>query len=111
LIRRIALIAALCLLASCGRGQTQSQAGGSAPRLAFPNIMVFRPTQSIPSTCDARSLAWLVGKSRTAIPVAADLDRRRVACTTCPVAADNQPDRTDILFDDKTGRITQVTCG
>lgn len=61
--------------------------------------------------CDAPSLAYLVGRPRTDIPVPADLSRRRVACTTCPASDDYRPDRTDILFNANTGIITAVKCG
>jgi len=61
--------------------------------------------------CDAPSLAYLVGRKRTDIPVPADLTRRRVACTTCPGSEDHQPLRTDILVDERTGLVTAVTCG
>jgi hypothetical protein len=61
--------------------------------------------------CDARGLAWLVGKPRTAIPVAIDPSRWRVSCVTCPPATDVRPERSNILFDAKTGVVVSVTCG
>lgn len=61
--------------------------------------------------CDAPSLAYLIGRSRTEIPVPADLSKRRVTCATCPSSEDYRPDRTDILFDARTNRVTDVTCG
>jgi hypothetical protein len=61
--------------------------------------------------CDAPSLAYLIGKPRTEIPVPADLSKRRVACTTCPASDDYRPDRTDIIFNARTGRVSEVTCG
>jgi hypothetical protein len=112
-VKRLALaLAAFCLLGACGKGHggAQSEAGGS--KWGLPNLMSLHAgPPPIPTSCDARSLTWLVGKPRTQIPVAADLTKRRVACTTCPTASDVQADRTDILFDAGTGRVTQVTCG
>jgi hypothetical protein len=64
-----------------------------------------------PSTCDARTLTWLVGKPKSAIPVAADLSHRRVACTGCPMTDAPDPTRTDILFDAQTGTVKSLTCG
>lgn len=61
--------------------------------------------------CDAPSLTYLVGRPRTEIPVPADLSHRRVVCASCPSSDDYRPDRTDIVFDPKTGVITAVTCG
>jgi hypothetical protein len=67
--------------------------------------------QPIAAHCEAASLAYLVGKPRTEIPVPVDPNTRRVSCTTCPVTQDYLPGRTDILFDAQTGLITAVKCG
>jgi hypothetical protein len=66
---------------------------------------------TVPSTCEAPSLAYLIGKPRTNIPVPVDPSKRRVSCTTCPVTEDYRPERTDILFDQTTGLVTAVKCG
>ncbi len=63
------------------------------------------------TTCEAASLAWLVGKPRSAIPVPVDPNSRRVYCSTCMVTQDYIPGRTDIVFDTETGIITAVKCG
>ncbi len=65
----------------------------------------------VPSTCEAPSLTYLIGKPRTNIPVPVDPSKRRVSCTTCPVTEDYRPERTDILFDQTTGLVTAVKCG
>ena len=80
-------------------GTPGARAGGSA--LVPP----------VPSTCEAPSLTYLIGKSRTNIPVPVDPSKRRVSCTTCPVTEDYRPERTDILFDETTGLVTAVKCG
>jgi hypothetical protein len=69
------------------------------------------PPAPLQSTCEAPGLAYLVGKSRTMIPVPVDPSVRRVSCTTCPVTEDYRPDRTDIVFDANTGLIVAVKCG
>ncbi len=61
--------------------------------------------------CGAADLADLVGKPRSEIPVPVDPSHRRVYCTTCIVTQDYDPTRLDIVFDSKTGLITQVKCG
>lgn len=66
---------------------------------------------SPPSSCDAPSLAYLVGHMKSEIPVPVIPSRRRVACDSCPVTQDYRPERTTILFDANTGVITSVTCG
>jgi hypothetical protein len=61
--------------------------------------------------CDAPSLSYLIGHSRSEIPVPADLSHRRVVCATCPGNIDYRPDRTNILFNASTGIVTAVKCG
>lgn len=63
------------------------------------------------TTCEAPSLAYLVGRPKTDIPVPVDPSRRRVSCATCPVTQDYRPDRTNIIFDQTTGLVTAVKCG
>lgn len=62
-------------------------------------------------TCGATELAYLVGKPRTEIPIPADLTRRRVVCTTCPLDADVRPERQTITYDTATKLVTKVACG
>ena len=64
-----------------------------------------------PEACDAPTLTWLVGKPRTEIPTPIDPSRRRVYCSSCVITEDYRPDRTDIVFDDRTGLVTEVKCG
>ena len=98
-------------LAATVGGRSSSPAAETALVLydAGPAAAPAAPPEKL--LCDAPSLTYLVGHKRTEIPVPADLSRRRVACTTCPGSEDHQPERTDILFDAKTGLITAVTCG
>lgn len=110
-MRRLAWVAApLLLLAACGepaRKPAGTDSDASPARLIpnSPNTPTVRPQ------CDAPSLAYLVGKPKTQIPVPVEPARRRVSCSTCPIADDYRPDRTDIIFDTKTGVVLSVTCG
>lgn len=61
--------------------------------------------------CHAAQLQYLVGKPRSEIPVAADLSKRRVYCSTCVVTMDYSPARLNIQFDKDTDVITVVKCG
>ena len=127
-ILAVAVITGLAWLAGCApapktaMGVTLATAlGRHAPASAPPeaNVILVQealsdPAPAAPSQkllCDAPSLSYLVGHKRTDIPVAADLTKRRVACTTCPGSEDRRPERTDILFDARTGLVTAVTCG
>ena len=87
-----------------GEGQPAAPAAPVAP----PGS----PSTAAPGdTCGAAALAYLVGKPRTEIPIPADLTRRRVVCTTCPVDAEVRPDRQTITYDTATKLVTKVACG
>jgi hypothetical protein len=111
----IGVAAVIAVVAGVGWAQTVTPLTAPAPASAQPPQppYIAPPTTPAPiqSRCEAASLAWLVGKPRTAIPVPVDLSNRRVSCTTCPVTQDYVPERTDILFDAQTGLITAVKCG
>jgi len=88
----------------------------SAPETVDHKPIVVPPppppaAESTALQCDARELAYLVGKPKTDIPVPVNPSMRRVACTTCPVTMDFNPRRTNILFDADTGIVRQVKCG
>ena len=125
---RLAGLALLMLLAGCnatGRSPhgpaSITLAGVLAPHPTAPApakgqasivLTAAEPKPPAPKLqCDAPSLDYLIGRPRTDIPVPADFSRRRVSCTNCPPADDRRPDRTDILFDARTGLVTAVTCG
>jgi hypothetical protein len=99
-MRRAALMISLAVILAAVGGAQSSPA--TPPPAARPQP---------PQLCDARTLTYLIGKTKSAIPVAADLSHRRVACTTCPMTESYDPTRTDILFDAQTGVITSLTCG
>ncbi len=64
-----------------------------------------------PDRCGANSMAWLVGRPRTEIPVPVDLSNRRVQCTECERGAAVVPQRLNIFFNPDTGLVEQVQCG
>ena len=130
--RTFAIAALACLAAGCGAttkvaqtGVPTTLAGAQArkpaplntqgPLIAMEALSDTPRPPALPAApkgrCDAPSLAYLVGRPRTEIPVPADLSHRRVACTTCPGTDDYRADRTDILFSAATGIVTSVTCG
>lgn len=111
MIRKLGLVAALLTVAACSTSTPQP----SAPTQAGPPESYTPPPTPAPSrpkdSCGASDLAYLVGKTRTAIPVPIDPTKRRVTCTTCPVTMDYRADRLNILFDSETGIIKEVKCG
>lgn len=79
----------------------------SAPAQATPTLNWSPP----PDACGAYELQSLIGKPRTEVPVAIDPGRQRVACTTCPLGGEDDPERLNFLFDADTGLIKQIRCG
>ena len=69
------------------------------------------PPPAMTDMCKAQGLQWLVGRSRTEIPIAADIVNRRVVCTTCPVTEDFSPYRLNIFFNAETDKVELVRCG
>jgi hypothetical protein len=120
----VGIVAVICVVTGVARTQTLTPLTGPAPSSAQPTQPPPEPPYIAPaggraaseappnaSHCEAASLAYLVGKPRTEIPVPVDPNTRRVSCTTCPVTQDYNPGRTDILFDATSGLITAVKCG
>ncbi len=64
-----------------------------------------------PDQCRASQHQHLVGRNRSEIPAQPDGATWRITCTTCPVTMDYNPRRMNILFDEQTGVIREVSCG
>jgi len=111
-----AIVAAGVALAVLAGADARPQ---GAPPLSAPSAPPAAAAQPPPpppavdpgASCEAASLAWLVGKPKSAIPVPVYPSLRRVYCSSCLVTQDYLPGRTDIVFDAETGIITQVKCG
>lgn len=101
--RRTALPPAAAAAATPGTPATSPMPQAYAPPVASP--------ATSGDTCGAGALQYLVGKTRTEIPVPTDPDRRRVVCTTCPMTQDVRPDRQTVRYDAATNKVVGVTCG
>lgn len=93
-----------------GRAETPAQNLPPSPPPA-PRSSIPRPQVSVKDQCGAAELQGLIGHSRAEIPVPVDPSRQRVACTTCPVTLDFNPDRLNFFFDADTGLIREIRCG
>lgn len=67
-------------------------------------------TDAGPVACDAAANQSLIGSHVGAVSFPADANVR-IVCTTCPMTRDYRPDRMNVIFDQESGIIEQVTCG
>ncbi len=105
------MLVAAALLALGGCSTTpEPQAPPPAPAPA-PPIAPAPPSVTVADTCGARPLQSLIGHPRTDIPVPVRPELQRVACTTCPVTMDFNPERLNFFFDAGTGLIREIRCG
>lgn len=104
-------VTALVLLAGCESRYLPVDDAGRVTAVPPPaNVSAPPPQASAHDTCGADKLQYLVGKSRLQIPVAVDISKRRVACTTCVLSDLDDPSRVTILFDETSGLVTSVKC-
>ena len=61
--------------------------------------------------CRASEHQNLIGRPKSEIPATPAGATWRVACTTCAVTMDYNPQRMNIFFDEATGVVKKVTCG
>jgi hypothetical protein len=92
LMRSVILVGGLALLSACAAN----------PEMPAPDGMA--------DTCGAAQSQDLIGRNVAAVSFASDANVR-VACTTCAVTMDYNPDRMNVFFDQDTGVIERVTCG
>ena len=91
------------------------------PPAPIPNVPVVpgaRAPQPAPAppprpadSCGASEVQHLIGRPRTEIPIPLRPNLQRVACTTCPVTMDHNPNRLNFFFDAETGLIREIRCG
>ena len=62
-------------------------------------------------TCQAASHSSLLGSNYKQAPAAPVGKVFRVVCTTCPMTMDFNPQRLNIIYDEKSGLIRRLTCG
>ncbi len=102
----------LGLLAACSTPVADQPAPRTVERAQLnPPVGSRMPTGQTNDICKAGEMQYLVGKSRTEIPVPVDVVNRRVTCTTCPVSQDYSAYRLNIFYNADTGIIEQVRCG
>jgi hypothetical protein len=92
------------LLTAC----TQTVPGAKDEKVPMPKEASGSPAAD---ACGARQLQRLVGRNRSEAGPAAPGQNRRIACSTCPVTMDYNPERLNIFYNERTGIIEKVSCG
>jgi hypothetical protein len=108
--RAIVLGAALLALAACSTAPEPAPAPPPTTAPVAPPPVSLSP-QPDADSCGAKDAQNLVGRPRSEIPVPVRPELQRVACTTCAVTMDFNPNRLNFFFDAKTGLIKDVRCG
>lgn len=110
-MRRWLALAVLALGACSTASQDEAPAPTPPPAAPAPRSPVPKPAPGGQDACGAADMQRFVGRPRSEIPIPLNPSRQRVACTTCPVTMDYNPQRLNFFFDADTGVIKQVRCG
>jgi len=102
------VLAAVLALAACSTAPAPT---APPPPTPAPPPPADPAPQPVADACGARPLQTLVGRPRSEIPVPVRPELQRVACTTCAVTMDFNPNRLNFFFDAQTGLIKEVRCG
>ncbi|TAJ74299.1 MAG: peptidase inhibitor I78 [Phenylobacterium sp.] len=110
-MRRATVMAGVLLgLGGCSTAPPSAPPPPPPPAVAPPPPTDPGPQPSADS-CGAKEVQNLVGRPRSEIPVPVRPELQRVACTTCAVTMDFNPNRLNFFFDAQTGLIKEVRCG
>lgn len=96
---RLVLLAAVAAVGAC------------APYPPSPPYPPGPPVPPSENQCRASDYQYLVGQHRSRIPAQPPGANWRVTCTTCPVTMDYNPNRLNILYDERSGTVREVSCG
>jgi hypothetical protein len=102
------VLAAALLLCGCASPPPPAPAPVATPQ---PAPVAPPPAPPPPDACGAGLHQNLIGHPRSEIPVPIKPAMQRVACDSCPITMDFNPNRLNFFFDAASGRITKVNCG
>ncbi|HRH19742.1 MAG TPA: hemolysin [Brevundimonas sp.] len=98
-MKQILLMSSLALAAACAPVPPPHQIGGPDPI----------PPEN--DRCRASVRQDLIGRHRSEIPTTPPGAIWRVSCSSCAVTMDYNPQRLNIVYDDRTEIIQSVSCG
>lgn len=110
-MKRAIVLAALFALAACSTAPEPAPAPAGPPPGPAPAPAPAPAPEPAADMCHAADHQNLVGRQKSEIPVPVKPELQRVACTTCAITMDFNPNRLNFFFDAQTGLIKQVRCG
>jgi len=111
-MRRMLALGAAALLAGCAAPSAPAPPPPPPAAPVAPPPVAQAPRPAPPAdSCGAAAAQHLVGRNRSEIPVPVNPALQRVACTTCPVTQDFNPNRLNFFFDADSGIVREVRCG
>jgi len=113
-MKRALILGVFLAVAACSTAPEPAPPPATAP--ASPPPAAAAPPaspspQPVADACNARQYQSLIGRPRSEVPVPVKPELQRVACTTCPVTMDFNPNRLNFFFDAQTGLIQDIRCG
>jgi len=109
-MKRAIVLAAFLALAACSTAPEPTPPTAPPPGPAPAPAPAPAPEPAA-DMCHAAAHQNLVGRPKSEIPVPVKPELQRVACTTCAITMDFNPNRLNFFFDAQTGLIKQVRCG
>ena len=82
----------------------------ATPEPGVPEALPSLPTAE-QDTCGASTYATWLGQEYGRVPPAPAGKVVRVVCSTCPMTMDFSAERLNIIYDEKTGLVTRLSCG
>jgi hypothetical protein len=110
-MRRILVLTAFAALAACSTAPESPPPAPPPSSPAQPPPTPPPPPEASADACNAKAYQRLVGRPRSEVPTPVKPELQRVACTTCPITMDHNPERLNFFFDAATGIIKEVRCG
>ena len=109
-MRQAIVAAGLLALAACSTAPESPAPPPPPPPAVAPPATPATPPP-VEDACNAKANQRFVGRPRSEVPVPVKPDLQRVACASCPITMDYNPNRLNFFFDAGTGIIKEVRCG
>lgn len=109
---RLTLLIGIAALAACTLEPASApEPAGQAPTMAHTPLRLARREPLPADQCRAFERRDWIGRSVGSLPEKPRGENWRIVCTTCQKTDDHRLDRLNIIYEELTGLVTQMTCG